>query len=168
MPASFRRHCRWRWLPRNSLSRHPEKATKPMPHSTSPLAGPEPSLPLFRMPGHHRSPHRRRSRVEDVAGVLCYLRRSLPLEGGPYRQVRPGGSESPSTYEGIISIEGQFQIHDTFGDKNREALIRVTATSILYGACREMIAGFTARSIHGILSLPSISFRQPKEIAAKP
>lgn len=29
-------------------------------------------------------------------------------------------------------------------------------------ACREMIANFTARSIHGILSLPSISFRQPK------
>ena len=41
-------------------------------------------------------------------------------------------------------------------------LIRVTATSILYGACREMIANFTARSLHGILSLPSISFRKPK------
>jgi hypothetical protein len=28
-----------------------------------------------------------------------------------------------------------------------------------------MIAGFTAHSIHGILSLPSISFRQPGEMA---
>ena len=40
---------------------------------------------------------------------------------------------------------------------------RVTTTSIQYEACREMIANFTARSLHGILSLPSISFRNPKE-----
>jgi len=79
----------------------------------------------------------------------------------------PEDPESPSTYEGRISIEGEFKIHESFGDKNREALVRVTATSILYGACREMIASFTARSIHGILSLPSISFRQPKESAKK-
>lgn len=43
-----------------------------------------------------------------------------------------------------------------------QCYIRVNATSILYGACREMIANFTARSLHGILSLPSISFRKPK------
>lgn len=69
---------------------------------------------------------------------------------------------NPSTYEGRIVIQGEFRIHETFGEKNREALIRVTGTSILYGACREMIAGFTARSVHGTLSLPSISFRKPK------
>jgi hypothetical protein len=28
-----------------------------------------------------------------------------------------------------------------------------------------MIAGFTARSIHGLLDLPSISFHQPGETA---
>jgi len=77
----------------------------------------------------------------------------------------PENPDNPATYEGRISIEGQFLIDESFGDKNREALIRVTGTSILYGACREMIASFTARSIHGILSLPSISFRQPKELA---
>jgi hypothetical protein len=76
----------------------------------------------------------------------------------------PEDPDAPSTYEGKISVEGDFRVHDTFVEKNREALVRVTATSILYGACREMIASFTARSIHGILSLPSISFRQPKEI----
>lgn len=68
----------------------------------------------------------------------------------------------PSTYEGRIVVSGEFQIHESFNEKNREALIRVTATSILYGACREMIANFTARSANGILSLPSISFRKPK------
>jgi preprotein translocase subunit SecB len=74
----------------------------------------------------------------------------------------PEDPANPSTYEGTITMIGEFRIHESFEDKNREALIRVTATSILYGACREMIANFTARSIHGILSLPSISFRKPK------
>lgn len=74
----------------------------------------------------------------------------------------PENPASPSTYDGRVVISGEFRIHETFAGKNREALIRVTATSILYGACREMIANFTARSEHGILSLPSISFRKPK------
>lgn len=74
----------------------------------------------------------------------------------------PENPASPSTYDGSVVISGEFRIHETFAEKNREALIRVTATSILYGACREMIANFTARSAHGILSLPSISFRKPK------
>lgn len=79
----------------------------------------------------------------------------------------PAEPEMPSTYEGRVVLEGEFRIHESFKEENREALIRVTATSILYGACREMVAGFTARSIHGILSLPSISFRNAKEVAAR-
>lgn len=74
----------------------------------------------------------------------------------------PEDPSKPSTYRGSIKITGEFRIHETFEEKNREALIRVTAVSMLYGACREMIANFTARSTHGILSLPSISFRKPK------
>ena len=77
----------------------------------------------------------------------------------------PEDPASPSTYRGRISIMGEFRIHETFEEKNREALIRVTAVSILYGACREMIAGYTALSVHGMLSLPSISFRKPKAAA---
>lgn len=77
----------------------------------------------------------------------------------------PENPAVPSTYEGKISVEGEFRIHESFEEQNREALVRVTATSILYGACREMIASFSARSTHGILSLPSISFRKTKEIA---
>jgi preprotein translocase subunit SecB len=74
----------------------------------------------------------------------------------------PEDPANPSTYDGRVVVSGEFRIHETFTEKNREALIRVTATSILYGACRELIANFTARSAHGILSLPSISFRKPK------
>lgn len=79
----------------------------------------------------------------------------------------PADPEKPSTYQGTIRASGEFQIHETFSEQNHEALIRVTATSILYGACREMLANFTARSTHGILSLPSISFRKSKKTAKK-
>lgn len=76
---------------------------------------------------------------------------------------KPVDDEKPTTYRGKIQISGEFQIHESFKEENREALIRVTATSMLYGACREMLANFTARSLHGCLSLPSISFRKKKE-----
>lgn len=68
----------------------------------------------------------------------------------------------PSPYHGEIIIEGLFEIQESYDAKLHEALIRVTASSILYGASREMLANFTARSTHGILSLPSISFRDKK------
>jgi len=68
--------------------------------------------------------------------------------------------DTPSAYTGSIRIRGTFKICESFKEKNREALIRVTATSMLYGACREMLANFTARSCNGMLDLPSVSFRQ--------
>ena len=71
-------------------------------------------------------------------------------------------------YSGRIRIAGYFHIAEAYPEKNRESLIRVTGASILYGACREMLANLTARSSHGMISLPSISFiERPKKKAAK-
>lgn len=76
----------------------------------------------------------------------------------------PKDSEKPAAYRGLIRVSGNFEIHQGFPEKDREGLLQVTATSILYGACREMLANFTARSVHGMLSLPSISFQaKPKD-----
>lgn len=75
----------------------------------------------------------------------------------------PENPDSPSMYQGHVAVEGKFCINESFKEENCEALVRVTAVSILYGACRELIAGFTARSTHGELSLPSISFRENRE-----
>lgn len=72
----------------------------------------------------------------------------------------PHDTEHPTPYSGKITVSGSFQISESFSEENREALIRVSAASILYGACREMVANLTARSVNGILSLPSISFRK--------
>jgi preprotein translocase subunit SecB len=75
--------------------------------------------------------------------------------------------KNPSSYSGAIAIYGEFKIRESFEEANREALIRVTATSMLYGACREMLANFTSRSTNGMLDLPSVSFRKSKEESEK-
>lgn len=80
--------------------------------------------------------------------------------------------DEPAPYYGKICVSGMFRISETYAKDRRDQLIEVTATSILYGACREMLANLTARSTHGMLSLPSVSFFDPsnapeKKVAAK-
>ena len=133
-----------------------------MPHNTSPLD----------LLSHRFLAFECRATTSTMTGNARPLKthsEAADFPDGPLRKqvtltvdYSPEDPANPSTYEGTITILGEFRIHETFDEQNREALIRVTATSILYGACREMIANFTARSLHGILSLPSISFRKPK------
>jgi preprotein translocase subunit SecB len=138
-----------------------------VPHNTSPLA----------ILNHRFLVLECRATPGEHTGGALALRTSHEISAAPNDPLHwkvvltvefsPENPDAPSTYEGRISAEGEFRIHESFEEKNREALIRVTATSILYGACREMIASFTARSIHGILSLPSISFKKTKEMVNK-
>jgi preprotein translocase subunit SecB len=144
-----------------------EKKMTLVPHNTSPLAILNHRFLLFEC---------RATPGEQTGGAL-ELKTFQEFSAAPDNPLHwkviltiefcPENPAVPSTYEGKISVEGEFQIHEGFEEQNCEALIRVTATSILYGACREMIASFSARSIHGILSLPSISFRQTKEVVKK-
>ncbi len=67
-----------------------------------------------------------------------------------------GGEEAP--YSGKITVRGWFVIAEAYPEDQRRRLIEVTAASILYGTCREALANFTARSIHGMLSIPSVAF----------
>ncbi len=80
----------------------------------------------------------------------------------------PGKKTDQVPYTGRIRAVGYFRIHEAYPEKNRESLICITGASILYGACREMLANLTARSSHGMISLPSISFieRPAKKQAA--
>ena len=80
-----------------------------------------------------------------------------------------GENESDQVpYQGMIRAVGNFRIAEDYPENNRDSLIRVTGASILYGACREMLANLTARSAHGMISLPSVSFlAQPARKTAK-
>jgi preprotein translocase subunit SecB len=104
----------------------------------------------------------RRSLAKDVENP-SHWKLTLTVEFGP------NNAEEPAAYAGVITIVGSFHIAQGYPDDRHQALINVTAASILYGACREMVANLTARSTHGLLSLPSISFAPaPDPIENKP
>ncbi len=66
----------------------------------------------------------------------------------------------PPPYTGHIVIRGVYEVSEHYQD-DPERLIRVTGASMPYGAVREMVAGFTARSANGMATLPSVSFYEP-------
>jgi preprotein translocase subunit SecB len=74
----------------------------------------------------------------------------------------------PSVYSGMLRIKGFFRIHEKYPAEKRQQLFAVTGSSILYGACREMLANLTARGTHGVVSLPSVSFMPPAPKKADP
>lgn len=82
-------------------------------------------------------------------------------------QFGSANEDEPAPYGGRIAISGAFRISEAYAEHRRDQLIEVTATSILYGACREMLANLTARSSQGMLSLPSVSFFDPAKASAK-
>jgi preprotein translocase subunit SecB len=74
------------------------------------------------------------------------------------------GSNTPdqeSPYAATLTVEGEFEVAEAFPATKRKDLVNITGASMLYGACREMLANLTARSIHGMSTLPSISFALP-------
>ncbi|MCP5531972.1 MAG: protein-export chaperone SecB [Akkermansiaceae bacterium] len=92
-----------------------------------------------------------------------------PLDWMAELTVRFGGEgdDDKVPYRGVIRAAGYFRIAKAYPEQNRETLIKVTGASILYGACREMLANLTARSSHGMISLPSVSFIERKRPVAK-
>jgi preprotein translocase subunit SecB len=74
------------------------------------------------------------------------------------------GSNTPdqeAPYTSTLTIEGEFEVAEAYPAEKRGELVNVTGASILYGACREMLANLTARSCHGMSTLPSVSFALP-------
>jgi preprotein translocase subunit SecB len=88
-----------------------------------------------------------------------------PLRWRVELTVRFGGETDgkPSVYSGRLRIAGYFLVHEKYPAQKIKELIEVTGASILYGACREMLANLTARGSHGVVSLPSVSFVAPRK-----
>ncbi|MGJ3244097.1 MAG: hypothetical protein ACFE0O_14225 [Opitutales bacterium] len=70
--------------------------------------------------------------------------------------------ERPPSYAGHIKVVGRYRVHPEYRH-DPEKLIRITGASMLFGVAREMIAHVTARSINGMLTLPSVSFFEEPE-----
>ena len=78
---------------------------------------------------------------------------------------KPGEPEAP--YSGQLIIQGEFYVLQGYPEAKIPLLIDVTGASILFGACREMLANLTARSSHGMISLPSVSFVEKPPVPKK-
>jgi preprotein translocase subunit SecB len=75
------------------------------------------------------------------------------------------GSSTPdqeSPYTANLTIEGEFEVFEGYTAGSPDELVNITGASMLYGACREMLANLTARSTHGMSTLPSVSFGPPR------
>jgi len=73
--------------------------------------------------------------------------------------------DQESPYSANLTIEGEFEVLEGYTAGSPEELVNITGASMLYGACREMLANLTARSTHGMSTLPSVSFGSPKPMA---
>src|SRR5262245_58140009 len=66
--------------------------------------------------------------------------------------------EMPFCYEADIEIHGIVEVHESYPPEKQEQLAAVNGLSLLYSAVREMFVNVTARSAHGLVSLPTVNF----------
>lgn len=108
--------------------------------------------------------------AEDFeTGTLDVNREFLQLEEGSRRWVvlmtveigKEEDHKSPP-YLGSLMARGIYEVHPDYpGDS--EHLVRITGSSMLYGAVREILSTFTARGPNGLVTLPSVSFYEEIE-----
>lgn len=71
----------------------------------------------------------------------------------------PPDNGNTAIYTGILEVVGQFEIHPDVTKSERIKYACINGGALLFGAAREMTAVLTARSIHGLIELPSIDPR---------
>jgi len=76
--------------------------------------------------------------------------------------------QAKSRYSGVVKVVGYFEVMASAPIEKMDLLVRVTGASILYAACREMVASLTSRYRFGLYYLPSISFYEsPRQEVAE-
>lgn len=61
-------------------------------------------------------------------------------------------------YDINVCVAGHFKVHKNVAKERIENLITVNGCSILYSAIRELVMTLTARSVNGMLTLPTVNF----------
>ena len=64
----------------------------------------------------------------------------------------------PFAYEADVQVQGLVEALEALPEDKRQQIALVNGFSILYSAAREMLLNITARSAHGPMALPTISF----------
>jgi len=62
-------------------------------------------------------------------------------------------------YDIDVGVVGRFKINKEIPEEMRENLITVNGCSMLYSSIREQVMTLTARSVNGMLMLPTVNFQ---------
>lgn len=73
--------------------------------------------------------------------------------------LKPEEADTVSLYTGAIEVFGEFELHPDLPEDERAKHIHISGGAMLYSAIREMVTLLTARSIHGVVELPTIDPR---------
>ncbi len=82
-------------------------------------------------------------------------------------RIEPPEGTGTLPYEIAFQVVGQFSVLDA-SHKDKEKLLRVNGTSVLYSAAREMILIMTGRGPWGPYQLPTINFQEMAHQSAMP
>jgi preprotein translocase subunit SecB len=77
-------------------------------------------------------------------------------------------AEKVFAYEAEMTVRGLVEVTGKVPEDRKEQLALVNGFSLLYSAAREMMLNITARSRHGPLMLPTISFVSMVKEATEP
>jgi preprotein translocase subunit SecB len=72
------------------------------------------------------------------------------------------GTEKESGYKGEVEVIGFFTISDSIPDKDRDQIVSVHGSTLLFGMAREMICNITARGPWPMFVLPTVTFQDLK------
>jgi preprotein translocase subunit SecB len=97
--------------------------------------------------------------VQVEISVDCKPREGDPLQWFIFLKVaiNPKG-EGKSPFKGNIGAMGVFNVASTWTPENRERLVYVNGSGILYTSVREMVSILAGRTLYGPLWLPTLSF----------
>lgn len=76
------------------------------------------------------------------------------------------GQRAPYGFEAAVA--GEFSLAEDIPDDQRDRMVRINGTAILYGIARGVLATVTGMGLHGPVHLPSINFVGLLEPPTKP
>lgn len=102
--------------------------------------------------------------IGELSETYALTEENEPLSYGVMLRVaieNKGGKIAP--YDIDVCVIGHFEISERVPKEKRKNLVTVNGCSMLYGAIREQVMILSARSVHGMLILPTTNFQDKIE-----
>lgn len=98
--------------------------------------------------------------IGEFSETIALTEDDTPLSYGvTLRIVIANKNGKTAPYDIDVRIIGRFTINKEVPEEMRDNLISVNGCSMLYSSIREQVMAITARSVHGMLILPTVNFQ---------